>query len=193
MIIFSTRRFGWLSGSMVVLLFITACQSNSVTKQSVKTIAKADTVRQHPVPLPWFKFSVYISGSGLNNKPFDSFTIDTNGVMGVHTTRRTALGKWDAVSGVAQLDAPDFDTLRLLVLRGKLYEIDSSDMTEQCAGDEEYNINIVPLIGRKPVRLVIAACAADYNLLLEPQRLYFRKLIDWFERMRVKYRPARPE
>ena len=144
-------------------------------------------------PLPRLKFSMYISGSGIHYKPFDSFTIDTNGMMGVHTMHRTAKGDWRSLNGLASLDPPDMDTLRMLIFQGKLYEIDSSDVTQQCPADEIYNLNIVPLEGRKPVRLQFNECATDYNLLLEPQRRYFRMLVDWFERMRIKYRPNQPE
>ena len=113
--------------------------------------------------------------------------------MGVHTTHRTAKGDWQTLNGLAALDPPDIDTLRMLVFTGKLYEIDSTDLTQKCGDDELYNFSIVPLEGRKPVRLQVSACATDYNLLLEPQRRYFRMLVDWFERMRIKYRPVQPE
>ena len=140
------------------------------------------------------KFSFHISGSGLTDKgkALDSWTMDTNHMMGVHTTERGSDGKFHTINALAELEPKDFDTLYNLILNGKLYALDSSDLTQQCAGDELYQLDIVPLASIKPVRLQFSACDTDYNLLLQPQRKYFSMLIEWFERMRVKYRPAQP-
>jgi hypothetical protein len=81
------------------------------------------------------------------------------------------------------------DTLRMLIHTGKLYAIDSVNLNQQCAGDEHYILKVLPYAPLPNLSASFDACAADYNLLLEPQRRYFRMFIDWWERMRVKYRP----
>ncbi len=177
---------------LTFLVFLASCQSNSTLKGSSSAVV-AKAALASDVTTPDFKFSFFASGSGLNYKPFDSFTMDTTGMMTVHTSRKVAPGKFDELHALAQLDAPDFDTLKMLISKGKLYEIDSTDLTQVCPEDEMYHIAIVPLVGHQPIRLAFYTCAGDYNLLLQPQRKYFRLLLDWWERMRVKYRPTEPE
>jgi hypothetical protein len=155
-----------------------------------------ETPKAAPVQTaPFEKFSFRMSASGIPSmgKPYDMWVVDTNQAMGVHTTKRGSNGRFRTINALAQLDPPDYDTLRQMILKGKLYEIDSADVTQACADDELYQVDIVPLAAINPVRLAFSACAKEYNLLLQPQREYFAKLIDWFERMRVKYRPDQPE
>ncbi len=167
---------------------LASCQSKQAAKSGADTTHAAT-----PAMPPIFKFSMYISGSGLHNKPLDSWTIDTNGTITIHTTQRVSQGKFDDLNAMASLDPKDMDTLRMLLRTGKLYAIDSADLNQQCAGDEHYILKILPLAALPYLSASFDACAADYNLLLEPQRRYFRMFIDWWERMRVKYRPNRLE
>ena len=180
-----------------------SCSSKIATKTSVNDSSRSVGASQGtsrgssgetPAPsTPPFKFSFRISGSGLGPKPYDSFLMDTNHQMGVHTAKRGADGKFRPINALAALDPQDFDTLQQMIVKGKLFLIDSNDVTEVCPEDELYQVDIVPLAATKPVRLAFSTCATDYNLLLQPERTYFRKLIEWFERMRVKYRPVQPE
>jgi hypothetical protein len=168
---------------------LTSCSSkNATTNVTTTPVAPIEKA-------PFEKFSFRISGSGITSqgKPYDSWIMDTNHMMGVHTQKRGSNGKFRNINGLAELDAPDYDSLRQLILKGKLYTIDSSDLTQVCADDELYQLDIVPLAAIKPVRLAFGTCSKDYNLLLEPQRAYFAKLLDWFEQKRVKYRPDQPE
>lgn len=164
-----------------------SCASKPIIKETPKAAPVKDA--------PFEKFSFRISGSGIpsQGKPYDVWLMDTNHSMGVHTTNRGANGKFRTINALAQLDAPDYDSLRQMIVKGKLYEIDSTDLTQVCAEEELYQVDIVPLAAMKPVRLAFSACAREYNLLLQPQRQYFARLMDWFERMRIKYRPEQPE
>ena len=181
-----------LFAPFLLLLILASCQSKTVTKE-ISTVPPSKPAAPAVEVVPDFKFSFHVSGSGLNYKPSDSFLMDTNGMMAVNASRKIAAGKFEELHALAQLEPQDFDTLKTIIMKGKLYEIDSMDVTEQCPEDEMYRLDIVPLVDRKPVRLSYYACAADYNLLLQPQRKYFRLLFDWWERMRVKYRPAKAE
>src|SRR5665213_669194 len=179
----------------VILLFILPLAScaNTQAEKSMLSHPVASIAPQDPLSKD-FKFSFFISGSGdeevmdTGTKPFDSWTLDTAGYMNVRASRRTDGQNFQNLNAMAQLDRPDMDSLRLLIRDGKLYALDSSDLTQQCMGNEHYVVRIVPLLAMKPVGLSFDACAADYNLLLQPQRRYFRKFIGWWERMRVKYR-----
>ena len=172
---------------LLAAIALASCGQKPIVKETPKPALVADA--------PFEKFSFRMSASGIpsTGKPYDMWVMDTNHNMGVHTTKRGSNGKYHEINALAQLDPPDYDTLRQLIVKGKLYLIDSSDVTQACAGDELYQVDIVPLAAIKPVRLAFSACAKDYNLLLQPQREYFAALIDWFERMRVKYRPDQPE
>jgi hypothetical protein len=178
----------------ISILFITAFLVSCQSKQAEKSVADSTkAANMNPQPknaLPVnFKFSLYISGTGQNNKPPDAWTIDTAGIMNIHTSRRMAQGKYQDQNAMAGLDPRDMDSLRMFIRIGKLYTIDSSDLNQQCAGDEHYILRIVPFAATSSLSASFDACAADYNLLLEPQRRYFRIFIDWWERMRTKYRP----
>jgi hypothetical protein len=178
---------------LILSVVLVSCQS----KQAAKSVA--DVSRTVPAGVPAnsslanFKFSMYISATGLNDKPLDSWTIDTTGTVSIHTSRRISRGKYQDQDAMAALDPQDFDTLRMLIRMGKLYSIDSNNLNQQCAGDEHYIVKIVPLVALPNLSVSFDACAADYNLLLEPERRYFRTFIDWWERMRVKYRPVKLE
>ncbi|GEM_PF-2192794 len=172
---------------------LVACQSKQVSQSTAPKPGITTAPIDSTLLPPNFLYSFFISGGGIDDKPSDTWTIDTTGTMAVHTTKRTAAGKFRTLNGVAALDPPDADTLRMLIRIGKLYAIDSNDVTQQCAGDEHYFVKIVPIGTKTFANLSFDACAADYNLLLQPQRKYFRMLIDWWERMRVKYRPNAPE
>jgi hypothetical protein len=175
-----------------ILLLLTTVLASCQSKQAEKS--SADTTHAATPATPAiFKFSMYISGSGSHDKPLDSWTIDTNGMISIHTTQRVAQGKFDELNALASLDPKDMDTLRILIRTGKLYAIDSVNLNQQCAGDEHYILKILPYAALPNLSASFDACAADYNLLLEPQRRYFRMFIDWWERMRVKYRPNRLE
>ncbi len=180
----------------IAILFFTialaSCQSKQATKSSVDTTLAAKREPANVLPAN-FKFSLYIAATGLNAKPIDSWTLDTTGTITIHTSRQTSHGKYQDLNAIAALDPPDADSLRMLIRMGKLYAIDSNDLNQQCAGDEHYILKIVPLAATPVLEVSFDACAADYNLLLEPQRRYFRKFIDWWERMRVKYRPVQAE
>ncbi len=169
-------------------------QGKLVAKPVVDSLRPARAKSQLGNLLPMnFKFSLYISASGLTNSPPDAWTIDTTGVVTIHTSHRISQGKYQDYNAMAGLDQRDMDTLRMLIRMGKLYAIDSSDLNQQCAGDEHYLLKIVPLAGAPSLSASFDGCAADYNLLLEPQRRYFRSFMDWWERMRVKYRPSQTE
>ena len=183
------------------LLLLAVAFASCATRQAEKSAAlhPAAVVARPKNPLPTdFKFSLFISASGdeevtdTGTIPFDAWTLDTTGNMNVRTSHRTTGLNFQNVNALAQLDSPDLDSLRLLIRDGKLYALDSMDLTQQCAGDEHFIVRIIPLLAMKPVNLSFDACAADYNLLLQPQRRYFRKFIDWWERMRIKYRPIQP-
>ena len=172
---------------LAVTSVLAACSSS----KQASTTSALDTAKT-VAPASTYKFSFFISASGLDNKPMDSWTMDTNGMMNVHTAHRTPKGDFRNIDAIAALDPPDYDSLKLMVVQGKLTEIDPHDLTEQCPGDELYKMGIVPRQGT-PLGINFSACAGDYNLLLNPQRKYFRLLLDWWERMRVKYRPVQPE
>ena len=175
-------------------LLLAACQSKQIEKSSIDTAHFPSTMIDSGNPLPVnFKFSLYISAIGGKNKQPDSWTIDTSGTIAVHTSPQTSQGKYKDLTAMASLDPVDLDSLRMLIRNGKLFAIDSSDLNQQCAGDEHYTLKIVPHAATASLSVGFDACAADYNLLLEPQRRYFRKFIDWWERMRVKYRPNQSE
>ncbi|HET6399916.1 MAG TPA: hypothetical protein VFH95_00805 [Candidatus Kapabacteria bacterium] len=183
-----------------ILLFAVAfasCAARQVEKSTVPHAVAATATPENSLPKN-FKFSLFISANGdeevtdTGTIPSDSWTLDTSGSVNVRTSRRTAGQNFQNLNALAQLDLPDMDSLRSLIRIGKLYALDSSDLTQQCAGDEHYIVRIVPLLTIKPVSLSFDACAADYNLLLQPQRRYFRRFMDWWERMRVKYRPVQP-
>ncbi len=175
----------------LLVVCIASCQS----KVAEQRRSSSDTLlpAKAAVSPANFKFSLHISGSGMRQKPFDAFTMDTNGMMTVLVSRRLPTGKFQDLHAMAQIEPRDYDTLRMIVMKGNLFEIDSSDVTQVCAESELYHLDIVPLHGKKASILSFSGCAADYNLLLEPQRKYFRMLIDWWERMRPKYRPSLPE
>ncbi|HEY3873925.1 MAG TPA: hypothetical protein VGM92_00480 [Candidatus Kapabacteria bacterium] len=130
-------------------------------------------------------------GTETGYEPCDTWTMDTTGTMVVETFV-TQNGKKHEVHGIATLDPQDMDSLRTMIRFGKLYTIDSADLNEQCGSAEYYAIRLVPLAPVSALSATLDSCAADYNLLLEPQRAYFRRFIDWWERMRLKYRPMDP-
>jgi hypothetical protein len=175
-------------------LLLASCQSKQIEKSSADTARPAATKIDSANPLPVdFKFSLYISAIGGRNKQPDSWTIDTSGTIAVHTSPMSSQGKYQDLTAMAALDPGDMDSLRMLIRNGRLYAIDSNDLNQQCAGDEHYTLKIVPHAATPSLSLGFDACAADYNLLLEPQRHYFRRFIDWWERMRIKYRPNQSE
>jgi hypothetical protein len=177
----------------IIVLFITVLLVSCQSKQASKSVAESTQATgksQGANSLPAnFKFSMYISATGMNNMPPDAWTIDTVGIINVHTSQRMSQGKFQDQNAMAGLEPRDMDSLRMLIRMGKLYAIDSSDLNQQCAGDEHFILRIVPLASLPSLSASFDACAADYNLLLEPQRRYFRAFIDWWDRMRVKYRP----
>ncbi|MHB8392249.1 MAG: hypothetical protein ACYDBH_22170 [Acidobacteriaceae bacterium] len=177
-------------------LFLASCESKRVTKSAEQHPAPA--APQNPLPVN-FKFSLFLSGSGdellsdTGTKPFDSWTMDTSGEMNVRVSRRTQGTHFDNLNAMATLDPPDMDTLRLLIRNGHLFQLDSADLTQQCMNNEHYTLRLAVLSATfPPVSLSFDACATDYNLLLEPQRQYFKRFMDWWERMRIKYRPGTP-
>jgi hypothetical protein len=172
---------------IVSLSFLAACASKPVQKETPKAV---------PVPdAPFEKFSFRISASGIPSKdlPYDMWVMDTNRSMGVHTAKRMKDGKYKPINALAVIDPPDYDSLRDMIVKGKLYEIDSTDVTEVCPEAELYQLDIVPLAAMKPVRIAFSGCAKEYNLLVQPQREYLARLLDWFDRMRKKYRPDQPD
>ncbi len=185
-------------GLLLLLLGLASCESEQASKSTGPPVhpAPPSSVSQNPLPQS-FKFSFYISGSGnedvsdTGTKPYDSWTLDTTGELNVRVSRRISLQNHATQSGLAALDRPDMDSLRFFIRQGHLFEIDSSNLNQQCASVEHYTVRIVPLEADvKPVGLSFDACATDYNLLLQPQRRYFKRFIEWWERMRVKYRPG---
>jgi hypothetical protein len=175
-------------------LLLASCQSKqaerSASDASQTPIAKSQIAN----PLPEkFKFSLYVSATGTNTKPPDAWTLDTSGSLNIHTSKRIALGKYQDLNAMATLDPPDLDSLKMFIRIGTLYSIDSSDLNQQCAGDEHYVLKIVPLAATPSLSASFDACAVDYNLLLGTHRGYFRKFINWWERMRIKYRPNQAE
>ncbi|MFI5202715.1 MAG: hypothetical protein ACHQNE_10040 [Candidatus Kapaibacterium sp.] len=182
---------------LLLAVAFASCATRQAEKSTPSHAVAATAPSENPLPKN-FKFSFFISASGdesvtdTGTIPFDTWTLDTTGSMNVRTSRRTSGLNFQNLNALAQLDPPDMDSLRSLIRMGKLYALDSSDLTQQCMGDEHFIVRIVPLLTMKPVSLSFDACAADYNLLLQPQRRYFRKFIDWWERMRVKYRPVQP-
>ncbi len=177
--------------SIILLsVVLVSCQSKQAEKSNVNSTIASKVSEKLVNGLPAnFKFSLFISGTGNDTKPPDSWTIDTGGIIAIHTSYRISHAKSQDISAMAALDARDMDTIRQLIRNGKLFAIDSNNLTQQCAGDEHYLLRLVPLAATQSLSASFDACAADYNLLLEPQRQYFRKFIDWWERMRVKYRP----
>jgi hypothetical protein len=172
----------------LVLCAAIGASCSSSHKATTVEPAKTDSVK---VTVP-FRFSFYISGSGGGSKPQDSWTIDTAGMMAVKTLIPTSPGNWNTVNALAELDPPDRDSLVGMIRTGKLWTIDSADIDQQCAGDEIFAIVIAPLSESRQFHATFQSCAQDYNLLLEPQRTQFKRLMSWFERMRVKYRPSQP-
>jgi hypothetical protein len=172
----------------ILSIALAACQSSQTSKSSL-----VDSTRSKLATPVDFKFSFFITGLGDSHGMVDSWTLDTNGIMVVHATRRLSNGKYQKLNALAGLDSIDMDTLRMLILNGKLLTLDSTDLTQQCAGDEHFMMRIVPLSTERPVTLSFDACAADYNLLTGQQRRYFKKFMDWWGRMRVKYRPVKEE
>jgi hypothetical protein len=85
------------------------------------------------------------------------------------------------------------DTLQMLIWKGNLLSLDQTDLTQQCGGNEHFLMRLVPLAAAKPVTLSFDACAAYFNLLTGVQRRYFPKFMEWWGRMRAKYRPVQPE
>lgn len=177
------------SSLLIFFCILTGCAARN---PSTTTGTVADSVKStHRLP-ERIRFSFYMSGSGGPKKPSDSWTMDTTGLMAVKAITPDSPGHWSTVNALAQLDPPDYDSLEMFVRKGKLWTIDSSDIDQQCPGDELYNIIIAPMTDTVHLRATFHACAQEYNLLLEPQRTQFVRLIQWFERMRVKYRPVQP-
>jgi hypothetical protein len=176
-----------------ILLLLGAIVGCSTTRTATTTDhGRPDTARSASPKPARFVFSFYLSGSGGGEKPQDSWTIDTAGLMSIKAVTMDKPGHWNSINGMAFLDVADRDTLVSILQKGKLWLIDSTDINEQCAGDELYNIIIAVPDQPKHLHATFQECAADYNLLLEPQRAEFKHLIEWFARMRVKYRPAAP-
>ena len=113
--------------------------------------------------------------------------------MTVLVTRRRPDGNFRTLRAMAEMEAKDMDTLRRMIEHGKLAALDSTDLTQNCAESEMYRLIILPLDATTHSSVTFSGCAADYNLLLEPQKRYFRLLMDWWERMRTKYRPNETE
>ena len=126
---------------LLAIALLLSCQTKQVTKP---TTPASPPVAPNPLS-EHFKFSFYISAQGSSTKPIDAWTIDTTGTLSIRTARRNAKGNYDNLSALATLDPPDMDTLRILIRTGKLYAIDSTDLTQQCYGDENYFVKIVPL------------------------------------------------
>jgi hypothetical protein len=169
---------------LILTLGIAACSS---TKPTASANRPDSTVTERPLV-----FSFFISGSGGGSKAQDSWTLDTAGMMAVHTLTPTAPGKWNTVNAMAELDPPDRDSLVHFIRTGRLWTVDSTDIDQQCAGDELFAMIIAVLGEPHQLHATFHSCAQDYNLLLEPQRTEFKRLMEWWERMRVKYRPIQP-
>lgn len=175
---------------VILLLCVTAFVACSGGRQTAAVKPSGpDSSRVTPAP---FQFSFYISGSGGATKPQDSWTIDTSGLMAVKTLVPVSAGHWNTVNAMAELDPPDRDSLVAMITKGKLWAVDSTDIDQQCADDEIFAVIIAPLSEPRQFHATFHSCAQDYNLLLEPQRTQFKRLMVWFERMRVKYRPSQP-
>lgn len=178
-----------------IFLIVFLALSFGMLSCSSEKSEKSNTELSKPTPKPTdplagnFKLSLYISANATTVKPADSWVMDTTGTIIINTSGRPGRSTLLSQNAVATLDPPDMDSLRLLIRNGKLYGIDSADLTEKCGSAEYYTIRIVPLAPVPYLSVTMDSCAADYNLLLEPQRKYFRQFIDWWERMRVKYRP----
>jgi hypothetical protein len=173
---------------------LSGCNSTSSTLKPTTpdSLTAATTGKTADTP---FHFSFFFSGSGGGNKPQDSFKMDTNGLMAIKTVAKSSKGTWRTINALAMLEPPDMDTLIQMIRKGNLTTIDPMDIGQLCTPDELYVLDIIPTPSTSPHSLVAQfnGCAADYNLLLGDQRVYFRKIVDWFERMRVKYRPEQPE
>lgn len=172
------------------VLFVSVILGCSTSRQTTTSAASSkDSEASHLSP---FVFSFFLSGSGGGTKPQDSWTLDTAGMMVVKALTPTSPGNWNTVNAMAELDPPDRDSLVHFIRTGKLWDVDSVDIDQQCAGDELYAIIIAVANQPHQLHATFHSCAQDYNLLLEPQRAQFKGLMQWWERMRVKYRPLQP-
>jgi len=139
-------------------------------------------------------FSFVFSSSGIKDSiPSDSFKMDTTHTMLFETRLQLRDGTMKSTRGVAVLEPQDFDTLRMLMVKGNFSKIDSTDIGSNCPRDEIRVFAMLPINSDSMVSLRYYTCAADYNLLLGQTRTTFREFNSWIDRMRKKYRPMNTE
>ena len=66
-------------------LFVMSCGAPHVSTRTVTGPIRDSVKRIAPKP---FKFSLYLSGSGIDKKPQDAFKMDTNHMMGPETAKK---------------------------------------------------------------------------------------------------------
>ena len=138
------------------------------------------------------RYYFLFTSSGFSDRPSDAIRLDTTGTMNFETRKKLTDGSWHTVKGMAIIEPQDYDTLRTLIEQGNLLTLDPTDLATNCPSGEAYSLTLGSM-ATQPSRVQYTACAIDYNLLLKPQRANFVELAHWFDRMRVKYRPAMPQ
>jgi hypothetical protein len=175
---------------IALLLMLGLSVASCSTTKPTTEITKADTTK---VVEPRIIFG--FTSSGLGTRPSDGIRLDSSGQMTYITRSRISGDDFSAVTGMAFLEADDYNQLNAIVKRGNLTMIDSTDLGVKCPQGQGEMMSLVlrRTDQNHATNLVFDECGAtEYNLLLEPQRSAFKELINWFNFTRRKYRPAKP-
>ncbi len=191
-------RVVFLVGVVFAMAFLASCASQKpvVTVSPTPTHSMAAPPAAAVAPAPVFTF--YISGSGTDKKRSDTYKMDTARMMDVGTARKRKDGTWQPLTAIAYIEPKDYDSLVKILITYNLFTLDQADLVSNCIGVEMYKLSIwrMDSLGKpaaKGVRAEFSDCTLDYNLLLEPQRTGLKRLIEWFDYMRPRYRPNEPE
>ena len=157
--------------------------------QSAKTQTEVNNEAKPLLPVIPAKYEIYFIASRTPTNPPDEITIDSNGQMVTLSQQLMADGKWKTPKGLARLEPEDKIVLDSLVFNDLLYSIMLEDVIPPCPNGSTYVIKIERKDRKEVFSLETNACAITENTLSATQRPVFRRLIQLFESMRVKYRP----
>ena len=164
-------------------LILLSCGQSAKTQSEVKYESKAIT------PIIPVGYEIYFLASRTSINPPDEITLDSNGQMVVISQQLMQDGTWKKPKGLAKLEPEDKAVLDSIISEDILYTISEEDVLPPCSGGADYIIKIDRKDRNRIFSLKANTCAIDENTLSGRQRAVFRKLIELFESMRVKYRP----
>lgn len=157
---------------------------------STKTQNQVENKEKPIISIKPVKYEVYFLASRTSVHPPDEYTIDTNGQMVIVSQQLMSDGNWKKPKGLAFLEPEDKVILDSLVADELLYTIKAEDVLPPCPDGADYSIMVVRKDKKLSLSLKTNTCAMIENTLSGSQRPIIKRLLQLFESMRGKYRPA---